>query len=232
MPEIPFLSSDFPSSLRDLRDPPRSLFIEGDFDFDSMPILAVVGSRASSVASEAWMRRYLPRVSLTTAILSGGARGIDEVAHRIALSQGRPTIVALPSGLGNPYPAHWADLKRDVLRSRGAMISEYPDGVTIRRSHFEKRNRLIAALADVVLIVEARLRSGTAITARHAGQLGRAVGCLPWFPDDPRGELGLSLLVNSGAQLIRNADEVSALLISQCSARQRRLAVAAELATR
>lgn len=228
--EYHFLSADYPGALRDLIDPPRSVFVAGRIEaFDELPTLAVVGSRDSSIASEAWVRRHLPEVADHCLIVSGGARGVDETAHRVALMRNKPTAVILPSGLLNPYPEMWRELSVDVLRGGGCLLSEYSKDVAMRRWNFEKRNRLIAALADVVLVVEARFRSGTAITVRHASSMGRAIAAIPWFPGDPRGELGLHLIGGGGAELVRDAKDVIALLRTHADERRAKMQQTAQL---
>lgn len=216
------LSEDYPVALHDLKDPPSMLMIEGSFDFDSRPVLGIVGTRASSVMAETWMRRHLPLVMPYVVTVSGGARGIDDLAHQIAVHERQATAVILPSALDRPYPADWGQRKIGVLKHGGCLISEYDSGTEIRRSHFEKRNRIIAALSDVVLVVEARRESGTAITVRHARSLGRQIATLPWFPSDPRGELCNDLLIN-GAGFVRDAADLVSMLSRESQARSTRM---------
>lgn len=225
MRQIQFLDAIYPLALRDLVAPPSALYVDGALTaLDERPVLAVVGSRDCSIVAEAWMRRYLTEVSRFALIVSGGAIGVDDCAHRVALSAGEPTIVVLPSGLKRPHPVHWRNLYAEIKSKGGAIVSEYEPEQVIRRSHFEKRNRLLAAFADVVLIVEAQSKSGTAITARHAQELGRAVAVVPWFPGDPRGELGLDLLTQGAAIPVRNtADLLSALSREACARHTRSL---------
>lgn len=219
--EIPIFSSEYPLPLRDLADAPPMLSVDGSLDFDSAPMLAVVGARHSSVMSESWMRRFLPAITHHCITVSGGARGIDELAHAIAIGESRPTAVVLPTGLLRPYPNDWRMKRESVLKAGGMFISEYPPETEIRSWHFEKRNRLIAALADVVLVVEARSRSGTAITARHGMNLGRGIATLPWFPTDPRGEYCNELL-SRGAVPIRDTHDLASLLSREVNARKTR----------
>ncbi len=218
MQRIHFLDTTYPTAFKDLSNPPSLVYVDGPTSFEERPVLAVVGSRDCSIMAEAWMRRHLSEVSRFALIVSGGAMGVDDCAHRVALAADQPTVVVLPSGLERPYPAHWREASDEVKRKGGCLISEYEPQQAIRRCHFEKRNRLIAALADVVLVVEAQMKSGTAITARHAQELGRAVAVVPWFPGDPRGELGLELLTQSAALPVRNAaDLLSALSRETCA---------------
>ncbi|MBL7687738.1 MAG: DNA-protecting protein DprA [Bdellovibrionaceae bacterium] len=223
MRQVHLLEPQYPAALKDLVNPPAVLYVDGVLKaLEERPVLAVVGSRDCSIMAEAWMRRHLAEVSRFALIVSGGAAGVDDCAHRIALAAGEPTVVVLPSGLKNPYPAHWRDANEEVRAKGGAFVSEYEPEQMIRRSHFEKRNRLLAAFADVVLVVEAQLKSGTAITARHAQELGRAVAVVPWFPGDPRGELGLELLTQSAALPVRNAADLLSALSREACARHTR----------
>lgn len=216
--DVSILETRYPARLRDLIDPPHILSVLGPIDFESRPVLAVIGSRHSSLQAEIWMRRHLRELTKSCLIVSGGARGIDEVAHAIAIEAGQPTLVVLPSGLNCPYPRDWAEKSEDVLNCGGAIISEYSSNTEVRAWHFEKRNRLIAALADVVLVIEARHRSGTAITVRHALGLGRPIAALPWFPDDARGEYCNEIIANGGF-VARNASDIVDLLIAEARMR-------------
>lgn len=220
------MSFEYPRSLRDLRDPPSGLMVSGRLLFDEKPVLGIVGSRESSLMAESWMRLHLPKLACEVVTLSGGARGIDELAHRIAVSVKSPTAVVLPSSLDCPYPADWRERAPGVLENNGCLISEFESGTSVRPWHFEKRNRIIAALSDVLLVVEARKRSGTAITARHARELGRLVATLPWFPGDPRGEFCNQLLFE-GAMPIRDATDLAMLV--QGEARRRLSRVTQEI---
>lgn len=216
--DVSILEARYPTRLKELKDPPNVLSVLGHLDFESRPVLAVVGSRHSSLQAEIWMRKNLRELAKSCLIVSGGARGIDELAHAIAIEERQPTLVVLPSGLNRPYPRDWAEKSKDVLMYGGALISEYSPDTEIRAWHFEKRNRLIAALADVILVVEARRRSGTAITVRHALDLGRPIAALPWFPGDTRGEYCNEILA-SGGLVVRNASDLVDVLIAEARLR-------------
>lgn len=216
--DVSILESGYPVRLRDLADPPNLVTMLGNIDLESRPVLAVVGSRHSSVQAEIWLRKWLAPLAKHCLILSGGARGIDEMAHAIAIEEEQPTVVILPSGILRPYPKDWQMRTEKLLKHGGGYLSEYSPQTEIRAWHFEKRNRLIAALADVVFVVEARNRSGTAITVRHALELGRTVAALPWFPGDPRGEYCNELLAR-GAFLVQNTEDLAHLLASEARMR-------------
>lgn len=140
-------------------------------------------------------------------VISGGAEGIDAAAHEGALAPGGVTIAVLAGGLGRPYPrAHTPLFER--IAEQGAVLSEAEDDEEPRRHLFLARNRLIAALARAVVVVQAPLRSGALSTALHARKLGRPVFALPWAVGDARGEGGLALLAQSHARLCRGAADL------------------------
>ncbi|MBF4608521.1 DNA-processing protein DprA [Curtobacterium sp. VKM Ac-1393] len=146
---------------------------------DSTPVLAVVGSRANTVAgAEAAAEITSTAADAGCTIVSGGAYGIDAVAHRVAIAAGTPTVAVLAGGIDQLYPAGNVQLLRNVAR-QGALLAESAPGTRPTRWRFLARNRLIAALADATVVVEAGARSGALNTAHHAGQLGRAVFAVP-----------------------------------------------------
>jgi len=143
------------------------------------PRLAVVGSRANTVAgAEAAAEIAAAAADAGCTIVSGGAYGIDAVAHRVALASGAPTVAVLAGGIDQLYPAGNVELLHSVAR-QGALLAESAPGTRPTRWRFLARNRLIAALADATVVVEAGARSGALNTAHHAAQLGRPVFAVP-----------------------------------------------------
>ncbi|MBB1196868.1 DNA-processing protein DprA [Curtobacterium flaccumfaciens] len=146
---------------------------------DGMPALGVVGSRANTVAgAEAAAEITSTAADAGFLIVSGGAYGIDAVAHRVAVAAGTPTVAVLAGGIDQLYPVGNAQLLHNVAR-QGALLAESAPGTRPTRWRFLARNRLIAALADVTVVVEAGARSGALNTAHHAAQLGRPVFAVP-----------------------------------------------------
>jgi DNA processing protein len=167
------------------------------------PVVAIVGARA---ASRSGMESAFTMAAGLTAsgatIVSGGALGIDGAAHRGALSiAGGQTIVVLGTGVDVPYPRRHRALFDEIALHRGALISPFPYGTPPRTWHFPRRNGLIAALADGVVVVEAELRSGALGTAGEARRRGRRVMAVPGTP-------GCDALVLAGAFAVETADEV------------------------
>jgi DNA processing protein len=146
---------------------------------DGGPALAVVGCRANTVAgAEATAEIASAAADAGLVIVSGGAYGVDAVAHRVAIAAGTPTTAVLAGGVDQLYPAGHHDLLRNVSR-RGQLLAESPPGTRPTRWRFLARNRLIAALSGATVVVEAAARSGALNTAHHAAQLGRPVFAVP-----------------------------------------------------
>jgi DNA processing protein len=153
--------------------------------------------RAHAAASELARRGFH--------VMSGGALGIDGAAHRGALAGGGMTTVVLGSGVDVPYPVRHASLFDQILAAGGALVSLLPDGTQPRRGTFPERNPLIAALADVVVVVEADVRSGSLLTATAARRLGRTVVAFA-------GSRGCDRLLATGAAIADGAEDVVAAL--------------------
>lgn len=145
-------------------------------------------------------------------VVSGMAFGIDSAAHRGALDAGGPTIAVLAGGADVPYPPSARGLHRTILERGGAVVSEHEPGTKPARWGFPARNRIMAALGAMTVVVEARVRSGSRITADKALALGRAVGAVPGPTGSPLSE-GPHELVKQGAELITGAQDVLDLVL-------------------
>ncbi len=206
----------YPAPLRDLPDPPTVLFgcgtgtlgsERGAGTLGSQRVIAVVGTRAASsygLRTAYTLGGELGRWGWT--VVSGMARGIDAAAHTGALDAGGRTIGVLGTGLDREYPAENRDLYRR-MRSHGILLSEFEPGAPPTRSAFPRRNRVIAALARGVIVVEAGGRSGALNTADHALDLGREVLAVPGRIDDP-GSVGCLRLLRQGAGLVAGVQDV------------------------
>ncbi len=183
----------------------------------AVPAVAIVGAREASAPGRALAREFAATLAEAGfLVVSGLARGIDTEAHRAALSVGGGGSVAvLPCGIDRVYPARNVDLARRMAdpAGPGAVISALPVGTRVHPRNFPGRNRLIAALAGAVIIIEAAERSGTILTARLAAELGRDVLVVPGHPHDPRAR-GANRLIREGAILIRDMHDVFEALTS------------------
>lgn len=171
--------ADFPELLRNIHDVPPGLFTRGGSFVPGERCVAIVGARACSGYGASVARalgRDLALAGLT--VVSGMARGIDAEAHRGALEAGGRTIAVLGCGVDRDYPAAHAELARRIA-DRGVIVSEYAPGVAPAPWRFPARNRIVAGLCPVTVVVEARERSGALITADLALEEGREVFAVP-----------------------------------------------------
>lgn len=204
-------SSEYPRELLDLHYPPSELYAMGNAAVLAKPRVAIVGTRDSTAYGERITRsltRTLVRAGVT--VISGMARGIDGAAHRTALEEGGNTVAVLGTGIDVPYPVGHRHLHR-AITERGLVVSENPRGMKAHQGAFPKRNRIIAALAPVTIVVEAGFRSGALNTASQALELGRVVAAVPG-PIDSDQSRGSNQLLRDGAILIATADDALALL--------------------
>ncbi len=172
----------YPEVLEHLHDPPKQLYWKGsDWNhFNHMPRLAIVGSRKFSTYGKACIEKFVSELApCGVVIISGLALGADSIAHRAAIVSRTPTIAVLPSPIEQIYPVRHRQLAGSILEQGGALVSEYENGASVRKYHFIARNRIIAALADAILIPEAAMASGSLHTARFALDLGRQVLVVP-----------------------------------------------------
>ena len=195
---------EYPERLRHLSDPPALLFCRGDLGLLSAPAVTVVGSRRSTE----YGRRVAERLAAQLAgrgivVVSGLALGIDGAAHRGALEFGGDTIAVLGSGVDVIQPSSHRALGLRIVRE-GLLLSEFLPGEPARAHHFPRRNRILAALGAVVVVVEAGERSGAFITVEHALDLGRDVYAVPGPIDAPHSR-GCNALLQQGAHVVTSA---------------------------
>lgn len=198
----------YPSMLRATPGAPAALFVSGDPDVLSLPQLAIVGSRAATPAGTDTARDFAAYLAARGfCITSGLAEGIDAAAHRGALAARGRTIAVCGTGLDNTYPRGHEGLAADIVAGGGALVSEFPPGTTVRPHNFPRRNRIISALSLGTLVVEASLRSGALITARHASEQGREVFAIPGSIHNPQSR-GCHRLIRQGAKLVETAADI------------------------
>ena len=194
---------DYPRALGDLHDPPPVLFALGRTDLLHAKCVSVVGSRRATAYGRRVARSLGARlVSQGRCVVSGMAMGIDAEAHRGALPGA--TAAVLGSGVDVVSPPRNAALYRTILK-HGVVVSEFAPGTRAEPHHFPRRNRIIAALATDVVVVEASRRSGALITAEHALDLGREVHAVPG-PIDRATSDGTNRLIADGAAIVVGDD--------------------------
>jgi DNA processing protein len=207
--------ADYPRLLKEIPDPPAVLYYRGNpalLDAQGQnPVVAIVGTRDPSDYAKRWAHKLavvLAKHDIT--VISGMAEGIDTQAHLGCLEAKGQTIAVLGTGTDIAYPPRNRELHQQIL-AKGLVISEYPAGTQPNRSHFPRRNRIIAALGRATLVMEAPQRSGALITAYMANDYGRDVYVLPGTLDNPRAA-GCLGLMTKGAQLILGEGHLLELL--------------------
>jgi DNA processing protein len=203
----------YPACFRDLADPPLAVFLRGSAEppADLRGSVAIVGARRPSDAALRLARRLGAFAGgAGVAVVSGMALGVDAAAHAGALEAGGATIAVLGCGTDIAYPRSHRGLYERILE-RGLAVSEYPPGTAPAPWRFPARNRLIAALAATLVVVEARARSGALITADHALDLGRDVVAVPGAAG-ASAAAGTNGLIKAGAGLVEDESDLAAWL--------------------
>jgi DNA processing protein len=218
---------DFPARLHDDPSVPAALFVRGGEAARArlaelvnggsgearLPVVSIVGTRRASpegLEVARMLGRGLAATGIT--VVSGLALGVDSAAHAGALAAAGPTVAVLAGGADVPYPRSKARLYEAIVAGGGAVVSEMPPGFRAFRWNFPARNRIIAGLAPVTIVVEAAERSGSLITAELALELGREVGAVPGPVLSWRSR-GTNALLRDGATLIRDARDALDLVM-------------------
>lgn len=206
---ITWNDASYPALLHEIPDRPYLLFVRGDTSVLQLPLaISCVGTRTMSAYGKRVIERIIGALpSERTVVTSGLALGVDAEVHRQCLVSGVPTVAVLGGGLDRFEPLTNNQLGHMILQSGGCIVSEYPPGVRPQKYHFLERNRIIAGLSRMTIVIEGRLRSGSLVTARQALAYGREVGAVPGDVFLSTSE-GPHALINDGAWLITDGESV------------------------
>lgn len=177
-PSVSLLDKDYPESLRQIYNPPVLLFYQGNLSLLSKPKLGVVGARKCSQTGIDSVKKIIGELNNRFVIVSGLARGIDTAAHLSILRNGGATIAVIGTGLDVYYPKDNQKLQEFIGKNH-LVLSEYGPGEKPLAYHFPERNRIISGISEGILVVEAKLRSGSLITCERALEEGREVFAVP-----------------------------------------------------
>lgn len=209
---ISLFDTDYPQRLRPLPDAPYLLYVRGALPADEKPAAALIGARMCSDYGRETAAYFAEALSAAgVQIISGMAAGIDGAAQSAALSAGGESFAVLGNGVDLCYPRENYAIYKRMANGQGGLISEFPRKSPPLPFHFVLRNRIIAGLCDVLLVLEARERSGTSITVSCALEQGKEIFALPGRISDPLGRGSNALLRDGASVLTEPADVLSAL---------------------
>lgn len=197
----------YPESLRNIRDAPELIYTEGNVNLLNTYGIAIIGSRKCSKEGIEIAKKYARELALHgITIISGLAEGIDTAAHIGALEVEGKTIAVLGNGFNNIFPQANEKLFKKIAE-KGLVVTEYPENEKAKSEYFLRRNRIVSALSIGVLIIEAKHRSGTSVTARLAKQQGKEIFCIPHAINDRNG-IGTNRLIKNGAKLVTETRDI------------------------
>ncbi len=199
---------DYPAPLREAYDPPLLLYVWGKLEARDKHAISVVGSRRATIYGKQATKKFsyqLAQAGFT--IISGLARGIDTAAHEAAVAANGRTIAVIGSGLGKLYPPENLALAEKIASGHGAVVSEFSLNTAPDKQTFPMRNRIVAAWAKAVLVVECPAWSGSLITANLASEYGKTVFAVPGPIDKPT-SAGCNQLIRDGATLVADPSHI------------------------
>lgn len=205
-----FKDANYPYRLAQCIDAPIMLYSKGALNMNPKHAVSIVGTRTPSERGKEWCRKFILDLAAQLpelTIISGLAYGIDVEAHKAAIEAGIPTIIVPAHGLDRIYPSIHRNIAVQSLHN-GGILTEYIHGTEPEKHHFVARNRIIAGLADAVVIVESKAKGGSLITARMAQDYSREVFTLPGRYNDRTSEGCNCLIQQQRAQLITSADDL------------------------
>ena len=205
-----YKDTNYPYRLAQCVDAPLLLYGKGNIDVNPQHAVSVVGTRMPSERGKDWCKRFVLDLAAqvpNVTIISGLAYGIDVIAHKAAIEAGIPTIIIPAHGLDRVYPAVHRSVAVQSL-GKGGILTEYTTGTEPERFNFVARNRIVAGMADAVVVVESKARGGSLITAQMAQDYNRDIFTVPGRPDDVCSAGCNQLIKQQKAQLIEHAADL------------------------
>ena len=204
---VPRIDERFPEKLKNIQNAPFALYLKGDLPNPAKPSVAIIGARMCSEYGRYMARNFGRGLALAgVQIISGMARGIDGVSQKAAMAAGGKSFGVVGNGVDVCYPEENIDIYEELC-CNGGVISEFPPGTMPKASFFPMRNRIISGLADIVLVIEAREKSGTQITVDTALEQGREVLAVPGRATDRLSD-GCNLMISQGAGVALDVQDV------------------------
>jgi DNA processing protein len=205
---LTWLDADYPANLRDIPQSPPVIFVRGTLGPQFEQAVAVVGTRHVTPYGRQAAEHFCEALARAgVAIISGLARGVDAIAHRVALEHGAATVAVLAGGIDQVYPRENAGLA-DRIVAQGCLVSEYPVGIPARRDYFPRRNRILSGLGRATLLIEAGEGSGALHTANWAFEQGRDVFAVPGSIFSRQSQGTNQLIRENTAKLVATPDQL------------------------
>ena len=201
-------NENYPILLKQIYDPPKVLYVQGNVEILNNPSIAIVGCRDNTEYGKkaaTYFSYNLAKQNIN--IISGLAKGIDSFAHIGALQAEGKTIAVVGNGLDTVYPKENEDLAKRIINQGGAIISEYSIGTKPEKEHFPARNRIISGLSKAIIVVEAKEKSGSLITVDFAIEQGKDVFAVPGNINSLN-SVGTNKLIKDGAIPVSNYKEI------------------------
>lgn len=218
--ELTPLDKDYPERLRLIQNPPRTLYVRGELPSETMPTVAIIGARDATDYGLDVARTFGRMLSSRgIGIVSGMAAGADSAGQWGAIEGGGRTFAVFGCGLNICYPARNYKLYTEILSHNGGIMSEVPLDSPPLSKQFASRNRIISALADVIIVIEAREKSGTFITVNYALEQGKQVFALPGRITDSLSK-GCNQLIKEGAEILTSPEDILEYLHLKTSGEQ------------
>ncbi len=208
MIKITLEDKNYPENLKDIENPPKQLYLEGNIELINEPGIAVIGSRICTEYGKKNAKKFAKELSLYgLTVISGLAIGVDSFAHIGSIEGTGKTIAVLPSGLNNIYPQENEKLWKDILKNNGLLVTEYEENEKASSQKFLERNRIVSGLAIGTLVIEGGYRSGTSVTAKITQKQGKNVFCIPSSLESTKG-ITPNKLIKEGAFLVTEIEDI------------------------
>ena len=208
--QVSIEDKNYPESLKNIKNPPKVLYYRGSFIKEEEKLFAIVGTRIpSDYGKEVTLKISSELAESSITIISGMAPGIDSIAHKAVVEKGMRTIAVLGTGLDEEsiYPKDNIGLSREIIENGGCLISELPPGTRGSKFTFPKRNRIVSGLSSGVLVVEAKEKSGSLITAKYAKEQEKNLFAIPGsiFSSNSK---GTNSLIKEGAKIVTSTNDI------------------------